>query len=118
MSITSMCGCENMTKESESRPRDGWPWSAENLCSTVAEKGKTASRRSLVELGGHFGAIRSQRATDSPRRRYKCAQILCFNIYIHMIKYVNILYTLYFIFHYSLFYKYDHEGEIFVIFYS
>jgi hypothetical protein len=27
-------------------------------------------------------------------------------------------YTLYFIFHRSLSYKYDHEGEIFVIFYS
>jgi hypothetical protein len=24
-----------------------------------------------------------------PRRRYKCAQILCFNIYVHIIKYVN-----------------------------
>jgi hypothetical protein len=32
----------------------------------VSEKGKTASWRSLVELGGHVGAIRSQRATDSP----------------------------------------------------
>jgi hypothetical protein len=28
--------------------------------------GKTSSRRALVELGGHVGAIRSQRATDSP----------------------------------------------------
>jgi hypothetical protein len=55
-----------MTKESESRPGDDWPWSTENSCSTVSEKGKTASRRSLVELGGHVGAIRSQRATDSP----------------------------------------------------
>jgi hypothetical protein len=35
-----------------------------------------------------------------------------------MIKYVNIFYTLYFIFYYSLLYKFDHEGEIFVIFYS
>jgi hypothetical protein len=55
-----------MTKESESRPRDGWPRSAENSCSTVSEKGKTPSRRSLVELGGHVAAIRSQRTTDSP----------------------------------------------------
>ena len=55
-----------MTKESESRPGDDWPWSTENSCSTVSEKGKTASWRSLVELGGHVGAIRSQRATDSP----------------------------------------------------
>jgi hypothetical protein len=32
----------------------------------VSEKGKTALRRSLVELGGHVGAIRPQRTTDSP----------------------------------------------------
>jgi hypothetical protein len=55
-----------MTKESESRPGDGWPRSTENLCSAVSEKGKTASRRSLVELGGHVGAIRPQGTTDSP----------------------------------------------------
>jgi hypothetical protein len=29
-------------------------------------RGKTSSRRALVELGGHVGAIQSQRATDSP----------------------------------------------------
>jgi hypothetical protein len=29
-------------------------------------RGKTVSRRALVELGGRVGAIRSQRATDSP----------------------------------------------------
>jgi hypothetical protein len=40
--------------------------SVENSCSTVSEKGNTASRRALVKLGGHVGAIRSQRATDSP----------------------------------------------------
>jgi hypothetical protein len=55
-----------MTKESESRPRDSWPWSAENSCSTVSEKGKMASRLSLVELGGHVEAIRLQWTTDSP----------------------------------------------------
>jgi hypothetical protein len=32
----------------------------------VSEKGKTAPRWSLVELGGHARAIRSHRATDSP----------------------------------------------------
>jgi hypothetical protein len=32
----------------------------------VSEKGKTASRRSLVELGGHVGAIRPQGTTNSP----------------------------------------------------
>jgi hypothetical protein len=55
-----------MTNESESRPRDGWPRSAENSCSTVSEKGKMASRRSLVELGGHVEHIRPQRTTDLP----------------------------------------------------
>jgi hypothetical protein len=55
-----------MTKESGSRPGNGWPRSTKNLCSTVSEKGNTASRRALVKLGGNVGAIRSQRATDSP----------------------------------------------------
>ena len=55
-----------MTKESGSRPGNGWPRSAENSCSPVSEKGNTAPRRALVELGGHVEAIRSQRATDSP----------------------------------------------------
>jgi hypothetical protein len=54
-----------MIKESRSRPGNGWPWCAENSHSPVTEKGKTMSRRALVELGGHVGAIR-QRATDSP----------------------------------------------------
>jgi hypothetical protein len=39
-------------------------------------------------------------------------------LYIHIIKYVNIFHTLYFISHYLLSYKYNHEGEISVIFYS
>jgi hypothetical protein len=55
-----------MTKESESRPGDGWPRSAENSCSTVSKKGKMVSRWSLVELGGHVEAIRPQRTTNSP----------------------------------------------------
>jgi hypothetical protein len=29
-------------------------------------RGEKVSRQALVELGGHVGAIRSQRATDSP----------------------------------------------------
>jgi hypothetical protein len=66
MSITSMHGCQNMIKESRSRPRSDWPQSTENFCSLVTEKGETVSRRAPVELGGHVGAIRSQSATDSP----------------------------------------------------
>jgi hypothetical protein len=38
-------------------------------------------------------------------------------LYIHIIKRMNIFYTLYFIFHCLLSYKYDHEGKIFVILY-
>jgi hypothetical protein len=36
------------------------------LARRCLRRGKTVSRRALVELGGHVGAIRSQRATDSP----------------------------------------------------
>jgi hypothetical protein len=54
-----------MTKESGSRPGNDWPRSAKNSCPLVFEKGNTAHRRALVELGGHVDAIWSQRATDS-----------------------------------------------------
>jgi hypothetical protein len=36
------------------------------LARRCLRRGKTVSRRALVELGGHVEAIRSQRATDSP----------------------------------------------------
>jgi hypothetical protein len=63
MSINLAC---TLKERSENHTRVVWPRSVENLCSSVSEKGNTASRRALVELGGHVGAIRSQRATDSP----------------------------------------------------
>jgi hypothetical protein len=58
MSITSMHGCQNMIKESRSRPGSDWPRSTENFRSPVTEKGETVSRQALVELGGHVGAIK------------------------------------------------------------
>jgi hypothetical protein len=40
MSITSMHGCQNMIKESRTRPGSDWPRSAENFRSPVTEKGE------------------------------------------------------------------------------
>jgi hypothetical protein len=55
-----------MTKESGSRPRNGWPRSTKNSCSVGSDEGEWASRRIPVETRSHVGATRLQKTTNSP----------------------------------------------------
>ena len=55
-----------MTKESGSRPGNGWPQSTENSCSPVSEKGENVVATSSGEIGDAIGATQSQISTDSP----------------------------------------------------
>jgi hypothetical protein len=53
-------------REAQNHTKMVRPRSVENFHLPETEKGKMASRRALMKLGGEIGATRSQSATDSP----------------------------------------------------